>query len=364
MAKKQDADSLTKVERPFPRRTIEDAMRIPRAIREKNGGEPWSPDQIAAAVGVGAKTGGFYYLTAASRDYGFTEGSSRTESIKLTPLGRKAVYPEEPTDEAEALQTALFSVDKFKSVLEHYKGLNLPEDKFLKNTLQQTFNLDPQVHDEFVDILKKNCRFLGIGSSLEGSLQDAGRTIEQKGPRSNGSVVRELTPSKLGDDRPVCFVIMPFTERDDAHPPGFFDEVLRSLLMPAAEAAGFTVRTANRSGSDVIQSTIVNELLEADLVLADLTEHNPNVLFELGLRMAEDKPVTLVRAKGTGQIFDVDNMLRVVDYDPNIWPSTVDKDVPKITRHVKATWDNRDSAITYMSLLRQSSPVTYLAVSP
>ena len=49
--------------------------------------------------------------------------------------------------------------------------------------------------------------------------------------------------------------------------------------------------TARKAGSDVIHATIVNGLLDADLVVADLTEHNPNVLFELGIRMAEDKPV-------------------------------------------------------------------------
>lgn len=37
------------------------------------------------------------------------------------------------------------------------------------------------------------------------------------------------------------------------------------------------------------------------MVLADLTEHYPNVLFELGMRMHLDKPVALVRAKGTGR---------------------------------------------------------------
>lgn len=52
----------------------------------------------------------------------------------------------------------------------------------------------------------------------------------------------------------------------------------------------------------MIQSTIVNELLEADLVIADLTDNNPNVLFESGLRMAEEKPVALIKAAGTGQI--------------------------------------------------------------
>src|SRR5439155_19844332 len=154
---------------------------------------------------------------------------------------------------------------------------------------------------------------------------------------------------------PVCFVIMPFTERDDAHETGFFAEVLRQIFTPAATQAGFRVKTARRQGSDVIQSTIVNDLLQADLVLADLTEHNPNVLFELGMRMNEDKPVALVRARGTGQIFAVDNMLRVEDYSPNIWPTTVERDVPKIRDHIKATWENRESGDTFMRILRRRS---------
>lgn len=148
---------------------------------------------------------------------------------------------------------------------------------------------------------------------------------------------------------------MPFTERDDDRPVGFFDEVLEHLFTPAAKAAGFRVITAMRQGSDVIQSTIVNDLLEADLVLCDMTEHNPNVLFELGLRIREEKPVALVKARGTGRVFDVDNMLRVVEYSPNLWPSTVSEDLPKIEKHLSATWQNRASDRTFMGILRQQS---------
>ena len=59
----------------------------------------------------------------------------------------------------------------------------------------------------------------------------------------------------------------------------------------------------------MIQSTIINDLIQADLVIADLTEHNPNVKFELSVRMAQDKPVVLMKAEVTGPLFDVDNML-------------------------------------------------------
>jgi hypothetical protein len=70
------------------------------------------------------------------------------------------------------------------------------------------------------------------------------------------------------------------------------------------------------------------------------------------MRMNADLPVALIRSKGTGAIFDVDNMLRVEDYNPNLWPSTVEKDVPKITGHVIEAWETRETAQTFMRILR------------
>lgn len=125
------------------------------------------------------------------------------------------------------------------------------------------------------------------------------------------------------------------------------------LIAPAGREAGIELITANRGGSDVIQATIVNQLLDADLMIAGLTENNPNVLFELGLRIAEDKPVALIRAKGTPAIFDVDNMLRVFEYAPNLWSSTMEHDRPKLIDHMKAAWANRESGLTFMKKLRE-----------
>src|SRR5262249_2934916 len=104
-----------------------------------------------------------------------------------------------------------------------------------------------------------------------------------------------------------------------------------------------------------------NDLLQADLVVADLTEHNPNVLFELGMRMAEDKPVALIRAKGTGPIFDVDNMLRVEEYNPCVWPSTVSRDLPKLVSHVRPAWENRECQNTFLNI-RSRQPAELASV--
>lgn len=149
-----------------------------------------------------------------------------------------------------------------------------------------------------------------------------------------------------------AFVIMPFVEKEpNARANGFFNEVLTALVTPAANAAGFAVETAQQDGSDVIQSTIIGQLLAADLVIADLSDHNPNVLFELGIRIASDLPVALIKAEGTGRIFDVDNMMRVLPYSPNLWPTTVAKDIPRMSDHIKAAWDNRTTVRSYMQIL-------------
>lgn len=347
-AKKKSATDAP--ERPFPRVTLEQALRVPAALKDKNAGNPWPPEEVAKVLGVGGKSGRFFYLTAGSRDYGLTLGTRDTPRIELTPLGRQAVFPSTPQERTEALQNAFFSSITFKKVFEYYKGSKLPEREYLSNTLQKQFGLDPRIHDEFVDVFQKNAKFLGLASSDDVATPDTARdgTISEE-----AEVVTLAKPKK--DTGLLCFVIMPFTERSEDHDAGFFNEILESVITPAAKAAGFTVRSALRQGSDVIQKTIVNDLLKADLVVADLTEHNPNVMFELGMRMAHDLPVALIRAKGTGSIFDVDNMLRVYDYDPRLWPSTIKKDLPAMQTHIQGTWDNRDSDHTYMKLLGRTA---------
>ena len=68
--------------------------------------------------------------------------------------------------------------------------------------------------------------------------------------------------------------------------------------------------------------------------------------------MAHDKPVALIRAYGTGPIFDVDHLLRVFSYDPCLWKSTLEIDIPALTEHLKATWANKDDMNTYSKILK------------
>jgi hypothetical protein len=341
----------------FPRVTLEEAIKVPMALKEKNGGNPWATEEVAKALGISRKTNFFFYLAAGARDYGLTVGSRDSERIQLTALGRDIVYPPDAQAELQKKREAFLRVEPFRKVLEYYKGSDLPEMKYLRNTLEREFNIEPKDHEEFSRLFRENCTYLGIRSGSPLAIQEV-NSAGKAGSTSDGTVlpatVTLAEPGK-GKEGPVAFVIMPFQERDKSHPDGFFQEVLRSLLTPAASKAGFTVRTANRQGSDVIQSTIVRDLMDADLVIADLTEHNPNVLFELGVRIAKEKPVVLVKAEGTGRIFDVDNLLRVYEYKSQLWRTTIEKDLPALTEFIAGAWETRDGEQTYMKILHPES---------
>ncbi|MHA4871245.1 hypothetical protein ACXZ1M_26505 [Duganella sp. PWIR1] len=296
--------------------TIEEAIVIPQKIKELNGGNPWRPSDVAQSMDRSEKSSSFFYLATSARDYGLTEGTRDTAKISLGQIGRQFVYAGNSDEEKESLQKAFFNIPIFKDVYNHYKGSTLPELKYLGNTLTSEFGLHSEFHEDFHRLFQENCRYIqkfGDFSELTGLPS----TPKKTGDASNtGAVITLASPLKATKLR--IFVALPFSEKSGNWPKGFFSEVLNALITPAGVDAGFKVETARKEGSDIIQATIVNDLLNADLVVADLTDHNPNVLFELGMRMAFDKPVALIRAEGTGQIFDVDSMLRVWEYSPNL----------------------------------------------
>lgn len=334
--------------RPFPARTLEEALVVPKAIRQKNNGNEWDTELVAkASADLTSKSNKFFYLAAASRDYGLTIGSRDTDKIGLAPLGREIFFAGDEQTAKQKRIEAFFSVDIFKKVFDHYGSGKLPEDQYLNNTLLKDFGLAAEFHADFRRIFEANCKFLGIENGVGNGSAPAEVTRSE-----HGADIRVIGEAKGKFDR-TAFVIMPFVEKGQtARSTGFFKEVLTKLITPAANQAGFAVETAEQDGSDVIQSTIVNQLLKPDsLVIADLTDHNPNVLFELGIRIAKELPVALIKAEGTGRIFDVDNMMRVLAYSPNLWSSTLENDLPKLSKHFKAAWDNRTTGKNYMQIL-------------
>ena len=110
-----------------------------------------------------------------------------------------------------------------------------------------------------------------------------------------------------------CFIIMPISDAD-GYPAGHFKHVYDNIIYPSCEMAGYqAIRADEVKATNLIHLDILKKLIDAPIAICDLSSRNPNVLFELGIRQAFDRPVVLIQEAGTPKIFDI-APLRYLEY--------------------------------------------------
>ncbi len=105
-----------------------------------------------------------------------------------------------------------------------------------------------------------------------------------------------------------CFFISPIGEEgSDVRKRA--DGVLNFVVRKAATELGLeTVRADHISKPGHITLQVIEHVMQAGAVVADLTGLNPNVFYELAIRHAVKKPVVLMAEKGTKLPFDIAQM--------------------------------------------------------
>lgn len=145
-------------------------------------------------------------------------------------------------------------------------------------------------------------------------------------------------------EKPTCFIAMPITtlEHDVARYSGDADHwvhVRETLFVRAVERAGFAPIRPIASGSHMIHAEIIKHLERADMVLCDLSSHNPNVFFELGVRTSLDKPIALVRDEHTDLPFDTSG-INTHRYASTLLSWEIDDQVEALTEHLHGAVDS------------------------
>lgn len=186
-------------------------------------------------------------------------------------------------------------------------------------------------------------------------------------------------------DDSMCFVVMPFGDKvnidgetikalrqsvekgtplpKETIAPIDFDRVYRKIIQPAAAAAGLTcVRCDEIQGAGSIHEDMFRHVRAADVVVVDISTLNANVFYELGVRHALRRKVTvLIQRKGTVAPFNIQGY-RIITYDETA-PESIRATIEEISSFIRAgrAADDSDSPIyKHLPLLR----VTMAAVPP
>jgi len=166
-----------------------------------------------------------------------------------------------------------------------------------------------------------------------------------------------------------AFIIRPFGTRKGID----FDEVERGLVGPALENIGAEGRTTGEileAGN--IRIDMFQQLLIADIVVADITTNNPNAFYELGIRHAlQEKRTFLIRARlprpqTVDELKEVDVPFdlktdRYFEYDP----ANPGASLEKLTEALRETAaGNRQDSPVFLSLpnLKSQSKESFVPV--
>lgn len=183
----------------------------------------------------------------------------------------------------------------------------------------------------------------------EGAAEEPNKMTEkiQNIVEAAGEEKKKLRP----EVRPHAFVVMPFGRKKGGDGSLYdFNVIYQTLIKPALEQAGFEpFRADEATTSGDILTDMFQELLLADLVIADLSIDNANAFYELGIRHAfRKRGVVHIQAGRAYMPFDIFNV-RTLPYHitaegvPD--PEFLEKDIQAIARMTKDTWASDRDAI-------------------
>lgn len=150
----------------------------------------------------------------------------------------------------------------------------------------------------------------------------------------NQSLTMPKPKIKNDEAEHIAFVISPIGDPDSPERKRA-DQILNHVIEPIVSEFGYkAVRSDKIDKPGIITSQIVNHIINDPLVVADLTERNPNVFYELAIRHAIRKPVIQLIRKGERIPFDVSTQ-RTIQIDHKDLDS-VDEAKKELRKQIKA----------------------------
>ncbi|HAP2754476.1 TPA: hypothetical protein ITP45_004649 [Escherichia coli] len=132
-----------------------------------------------------------------------------------------------------------------------------------------------------------------------------------------------------------CGIVMPIAAMGDYSESHWVDVL--NIIKESVALAGYEARLVSESAdATVIIRSIVQNIYNDEIVVCDVSGMNPNVMFELGMRLAFDKPVVIIKDELTRFSFDISTIEHLV-YPKSLRYQSIQQFKSKLADKIKAT---------------------------
>lgn len=181
----EDSAKRSKVSQAdIPAYSLEDAIKVPRAIADNYGRKPTAPLKVAAAMNVQPNSGPFRMVTGAAMAYGLTKGGPNAPLIEITPLGLRILKPTKEGDDLAAKREAILKPRVVGKFLTQYDNSPVPRRDIALNVLSTEMGVPEQRADAVFEMIMDGARSVGFVQKIKDreyiSLEGAGATEEEE----------------------------------------------------------------------------------------------------------------------------------------------------------------------------------------
>lgn len=158
------------------------------------------------------------------------------------------------------------------------------------------------------------------------------------------------------DAQPICGLVMPISPIDGCNESHWLE--VKSILSDAieqSECKANLVSDADEVG--IIQKRIIQNLYDNPIVVCDVSGKNPNVMFELGMRLAFDKPTIIVKDDATTYSFDT-SPIEHLEYPRDLRFPLIVKFKESLTKKISATIEKASNDSSYTTFLKHFGKFT------
>lgn len=146
----------------------------------------------------------------------------------------------------------------------------------------------------------------------------------------------------------TCFIVTPIGA-DNSNIRRAADGVIDSAIEPVLREFNYMCKVAHRVNQQgLITAQVINDVVESELVIANLTELNPNVMYELALRHCTDKPIIHICEKGTILPFDIKDQRTIMYENDMLGVKELKENLKKYIEEINESFEENSNIITFV----------------